>query len=242
MRALSLAYAHGVRPRPEHPDKLGVRFNIVPGVGELFMIPAYTLSGNCDILFFEGVPGGPLDCFGDHPAPDEHFRRILDLMRQFVPWEYDRCRDAELTDAKATLAGGYPPVVRNPVGALPGGAIVLGMADVVVANDPITGQGSNNASHCAATYLDAIVAHGERPFDAAWMEATFERYWEYARHVTEWTNALLLPPPPHVLQILGVAGQNPAVAKRFANGFTDPTDFRHWFMDPVLWEKYLAEV
>src|SRR5256885_12085562 len=26
-----------------------VRFNIVPGVGELFMIPAYTLSGNCDI-------------------------------------------------------------------------------------------------------------------------------------------------------------------------------------------------
>ncbi|SFW80440.1 styrene monooxygenase/indole monooxygenase family protein [Amycolatopsis australiensis] len=242
MRALSLAYAHGVRPRPEHPDKMAVRFNIVPGVGELFMIPAYTLSGNCDILFFEGIPGGPLDCFGDHPGPDEHFRRILDLMRQFVPWEYDRCRDAELTDAKATLAGGYPPVVRDPVGTLPGGAVVLGMADVVVANDPITGQGSNNASHCAATYLDAIVERGDRPFDAEWMHDTFERYWAYARHVTEWTNALLLPPPPHVLQILGVAGQNPAVARRFANGFTDPTDFQHWFLDPARWEKYLAEV
>lgn len=100
-------------------------------------------------------------------------------MKRFVPW------DAELTDAKATLAGGYTPVVRNSV---------------------------------------------------------FERYGEYARYVTEWTNALLRPPPPHVLQILGVAGQNPAVARRFANGFTDPTDFRHWFMDPALWEKYLAEV
>jgi len=42
-------------------------------------------------------------------------------------------------------------------------------------------------------------------FDAAWMTATFERYGEYARHVIEWTNALLLPPPPHVLRILGVA-------------------------------------
>jgi len=74
------------------------------------------------------------------------------------------------------------------------------------------------------------------------MGASLERYGESARHVTEWTNALLLPPPPHVLQILGVAGQNPAVARRFANGFTDPTDFRNWFMDPALWEKYLAEV
>ncbi len=242
MRALSLVYAHGVTRRPEHPDQAGVRFNIVPGVGELFMIPAYTLTGNCDILFFEGVPGGPLDCFGDHPGPEQHFARVLDLMRQFVPWEYDRCRDAELTDAKATLAGAYAPVVRRPVGTLPGGAIVLGMADVVVANDPITGQGSNSASHCAATYLDAIVAHGDQPFDAGWMEATFERYWEYVRHVTDWTNALLLPPPPHVLQILGVAQQNPTVAKRFVNGFADPTDYRHWFMDAARWEKYLAEV
>jgi len=47
---------------------------------------------------------------------------------------------------------------------------------------------------------------------------------------------------PHVVQILGTAGQNRAVARRFVNGFADPTDFRHWFMDPVLWEKYLAEV
>lgn len=241
-RALALAYVHGLGPRPEHPDKNGVRFNIVPGVGELFMIPALTLSGNCDILFFEGIPGGPMDVFTDQPKPQEMLDRIVGLMKQFLPWEYDRARGVELTDEKATLAGGYTPVVRNPVGQLPAGNLVLGMADVVVANDPITGQGSNNASHCAATYLDAIVAHGDRPFDQAWMKATFDTYWDYAQHVTIWTNAMLMPPPPHVLEIIGTASAKPAVASRFVNGFSDPTDYQHWFLDPAKAATYLSTV
>ncbi|GAB3486101.1 hypothetical protein GCM10027521_28130 [Amycolatopsis cihanbeyliensis] len=54
-----LAYMHGLGPRPEHPDHSAVRFNIIPEVGELSMIPTYTLSGTCDILFFEGIPCGP---------------------------------------------------------------------------------------------------------------------------------------------------------------------------------------
>ncbi|WP_232665197.1 styrene monooxygenase/indole monooxygenase family protein [Pseudonocardia sp. TRM90224] len=241
-RALSLAYVHGLAPRPEHPDYSAVRFNIIPGVGELFIIPAYTLSGNCDILFFEGIPGGPLDCWDDRPSPQEHLDRILALMQQFLPWEYDRAREVELTDARATLSGGYTPMVRHPVGVLPSGGRVLGMADVVVANDPITGQGSNNAAKCAAVYLDRIVKRGEEPFDPEWMEATFEQYWEYAQHVTDWTNAMLQPPPEHVLKILGTAQVNQTVARRLVNGFSDPSDFRHWFMDPGKTEAYLAEV
>jgi hypothetical protein len=241
-RILSLAYVHGLAPRPEHPDFPAVRFNIVPGVGELFVIPAYTLSGNCEILFFEGVPGGPLDCWDDKPGPQEHLERILGLMRQFVPWEYDRAGAVALTDPRATLTGGYTPMVRFPVGELPSGGAVLGMADVVVANDPITGQGSNNAAKCAAVYLDSIVARGDQPYDRQWMEATFEQYWDYAQHVTNWTNALLQPPPEHVLKILGTAQVNYTVARRFVNGFTDPSDYQHWFMDPAKAEAYLAEV
>jgi 2-polyprenyl-6-methoxyphenol hydroxylase-like FAD-dependent oxidoreductase len=241
-RALSLAYVHGLAPRPEHPDRAGVRFNIAPGVGELFVIPAYTLSGNCDILFFEGIPGGPLDCWDDRPGPDEHLERILGFVRQYAPWEYDRCADVELTDGLATLSGGYTPVVREPVGELPSGAAVLGMADVVVANDPITGQGANNAAKCAAAYLDAILARGEQPFDRDWMRATFESYWKTAEPVTVWTNALLGPPPPHVQQLLGVAGAKDAVARRFANGFDDPADFQTWFLDPAGAAAYLASV
>jgi hypothetical protein len=241
-RALSLAYVHGLAPRPEHPDLPGVRFNIVPGVGELFIIPSYTLSGNCDILFFEGVPRGPLDVFSDQPGPDEHLRRLLELVKTYVPWEYERCADVELTDARATLAGGYTPVVRHPVGELPGGGIVLGMADVVVANDPITGQGSNNASKCAISYLESILAHGDKAFDRDWMVTAFEKYWSYAQYVTTWTNALLGPPPEHVLQILGTAQAKDAVARRFVNGFDNPPEYFEWFMDPEKTAAYLASV
>jgi 2-polyprenyl-6-methoxyphenol hydroxylase-like FAD-dependent oxidoreductase len=241
-RALSLAYVHGLAPRPEHPDRPGIRFNIVPGVGELFIIPAYTLSGNCDILFFEGIPGGPLDCWGDRPQPAEHLERLLGLVRQYTPWEYERCGEVELTDGLATLAGGYAPVVRDAVGELPSGTAVLGMADAVVANDPITGQGSNSAAACAALYLDAILARGEKPFDREWMRATFSGYWAHAEPVTEWTNALLRPPPPHVQRILGVAESNETVARRFVNGFDNPADFQDWFLDPEKAAAYLASV
>ena len=74
------------------------------------------------------------------------------------------------------------------------------------------------------------------------MQETFERLWSYAEKVVGWTNALLLPPPPHVLQVLGAAGQFPAVAHRFANGFDNPTEYYEWFMEPEKAEAYLAEV
>jgi hypothetical protein len=74
------------------------------------------------------------------------------------------------------------------------------------------------------------------------MESTFERYWDYAQYVTTWTNALLAPPPEHVLQLLGTASGNPRIARRFANGFDDPRDFFHWFMDPAAASDYLAAV
>lgn len=241
-RTLSVVYVHGMAPRPEHPDTTAVRFNAIPGVGELFVIPGYTLSGPCDIPFFEGIPGGPLDCWDDRPGPAEHLSRFLGLMAEYVPWEYERCANVELTDSKGTLVGGYPPVVRKPVGELPGSARVLGMADVVVANDPITGQGSNSASKCAASYLTSILERGEEPFDEAWMQRTFETYWESAQHTTIWTNAMLAPPPEHVMNLLGAAGTFPEIAHRFVNGFADPSDFQHWFLDPAKAETYLASV
>jgi flavin-dependent dehydrogenase len=116
------------------------------------------------------------------------------------------------------------------------------MADVVGANDPITGQGSNNASRCATAYLRAILDRGDQPFDEDWMRATFESYWTEAQHATAWTNAMLMPPPPHVMNILGTAGAVPEVASRFVNGFADPSDFADWFLDPEKAEKYLASV
>lgn len=241
-RALAVAYVHGLGPRPEHPEFDAVRCNLVPGVGELFVMPTLTTSGRADILFWEGIPGGPLDVFQGVKDPREHLALTLELLEKFLPWEYARTAGVELTDANGTLSGRYAPTVRKPIGRLPGGGLVLGVADVVVANDPITGQGSNSASKCAAAYLDAIVSHGDRPFDEAWMQATFDRYWETARHVTKWTNAMLAPPPEHVLNLIGAAGGLSEVANRFANGFNDPSDFENFFYDPEKTAAYLASV
>ncbi|WP_031505929.1 styrene monooxygenase/indole monooxygenase family protein [Streptomyces megasporus] len=242
-RALAVSYVHGLERRPEHPDTLAVRFNLVPGVGELFMIPGYTMSGACDILFWEGVPGGPLDVFQGVKDPAEHLALTLELMKRFTPWEYERARKVELTDAGGTLAGRYPPTVRKPIGRLPSGGAVLGVADVVVANDPITGQGSNTASKCAAIYLDSILERGDGPFDEEWMQATFDLFWEKAaRHVTMWSNGLLAPPPEHVLKLIGAGMEHQELADRFANCFSDPSDLENWFFDPEKAEAYLASL
>ncbi|WP_406399681.1 FAD-binding oxidoreductase [Streptomyces sp. NBC_00879] len=241
-RALAVSYVHGLGPRPEHPDYDAVRCNLVPGVGELFVMPTFTTTGRADILFWEGIPGGPLDVFQDVRDPAEHLSLTLELMEKFTPWEYARATKVELTDPGATLAGRYAPTVRLPIGKLPGGGLVLGVADVVVANDPITGQGSNSASKCAASYLASITGHGDRPFDEEWMQSTFDRYWDTAQHVTKWTNAMLGVPPEHVLNLIGAGGQLQPVANRFANGFNDPADFENFFYEPEKANDYLAEV
>jgi hypothetical protein len=237
-RALALTYVTGLEPRPEHS---AVSFNLLPGIGEYFVFPALTTTGPCEIMVFEGIPGGPLDCWSGVSSPEEHLENSLRILDSFVPWEADRARNVALTDANGVLAGRFPPTVRKPVATLPSGRAVLGLADVVVLNDPITGQGSNNASKCAASYLASILEHGEQPYDQRFMQDTFERYYDYAQYVAAWTNALLLPPPPHVLQLLDAAASIPAVAKRFAEGFNDPRDFFEWFMDPEKARHYLGQ-
>ena len=238
-RALAVTYVNGLTPRPEHS---AVCFNLLPGVGEYFVFPALTHSGPCEIMVFEGVPGGPMDCWGDVRGPAEHLARSRRILESFFPWEAERCSGIELTDAGGVLTGRFSPTVRRPVAVLPSGAPVLGVADVVVLNDPITGQGSNNAAKCAAAYLQAILERGDQPFDAAWMRQTFDRFWARAQHVTRWTNALLAPAEPHHVAILGAASQVPEIASRFVNGFDDPADFAEWFLDADKAGAYLDRV
>jgi hypothetical protein len=73
------------------------------------------------------------------------------------------------------------------------------------------------------------------------MQTTFERYWADAQDVTRWTNALLGPPPEHVLNLVETAGRVPAVARRFVNGFDNPSDFNVYFFEPDKTTAWLAE-
>ncbi len=234
MRQLALTYVTGMK---RHDYCECVNFNLIPGVGEYFVFPALTTHGadgtqDCDIMVFEGVPGGPMDRWGEARTPEQHLEISLDILKTFVPWEYERSRDCQLTDANGILAGRITPTVRNAVLTLPSGRKVFGMGDAVLVNDPITGQGSNNATKGARHYYDAIVARGAQPFDEAWMRDTFDRLYNgYAEKVVRWTNSLLFPPADHVVRLLATAQQAPALASRIANGFNDPRDYAEYWFD-----------
>ncbi|PAU58291.1 styrene monooxygenase/indole monooxygenase family protein [Pseudomonas sp. PICF141] len=237
-RALSLTYVKGMTPMSPFSR---VSFNLIPGVGEYFVFPCLTTTGPCEIMVFEGIPGGPMDCWQGITSAEQHLEKSLELINRYVPWEAERCRSVEMTDDKGFLSGRFTPMVRKPVLTLPSGRKVFGMADALVVNDPITGQGSNNAAKCSKVYLDAIVARGVQDFGPDWMHDTFEQYWSYAQHVVKWTNTMLTPPPQHLLELLGAASQSKPLASAIANGFDDPRNFAPWWFDAQSCQAFIQE-
>jgi hypothetical protein len=108
-RALALTYVTGLTPYA--PTR--VAFNIAPTVGEYFVFPSLTTTGPCEIMVLEGIPGGPMDCWDDVKTPDQHLERSLDILKKFYPWEYERSRNAKLTEPNGILAGRFPPPCAN---------------------------------------------------------------------------------------------------------------------------------
>jgi flavin reductase (DIM6/NTAB) family NADH-FMN oxidoreductase RutF len=236
-RVAALTYLHDVVPDPAGPT---LRYHSVEGVGECFTCPALTVDGPCDVFVVEGVPGGPLDAWDDVATPSAHLARLRDLLAQHFPAEATRIREAGLVDDGSVLHGRIAPVVRRAAGVLPSGAAVLGMADVVVLNDPLTSQGANNAIKSASFYLEAINAH-DGDLDAEWMQRTFDNFWRgWAQWATQWTNSWLQPAQPHQRAVVDAATRHPALAARIAAGFDDARLFAPWWFDPAEAEVFLA--
>lgn len=238
-RVLALTYVKSMRPRG---GDQAISININPGIGEFVTFPGLTRSGKCDIFTIECVPGGPMDCWQDVKSPAEHLAMSEHLLRTYFPHEAERIDGhLELTDDQAVLRGRVTPTVKHPVGTLPSGRKVFGLGDVLVLNDPITGQGSNNASKGAQIYLDAIRANPSGPFDDVWMMEVFERFWDYAQFAVQYTNMTLGEPPAHMMKILQAASQSPAVAHAMANSFNDPQSISPWYFEPAEAERFLEE-
>lgn len=211
-----------------------IRMSMAPGVGEFFTFPGLTVSGPCRMMVFEGVVGGPMDCWSDVGTPEEQLERSLEILRQHFPHEAKNFATAELTDSGATLLGRITPTVRSAVGELGNGKLVFGLGDAVVLNDPLTGQGSNNATLAAKYYLDSIVRRGQQPFDRAWMERTFDEFWRgWGQWAVEWTNDLLKPRRDHQKTLLREAADHPALAAGIVSGFDDPRTSYPWWFDPT---------
>ncbi|WP_158647253.1 styrene monooxygenase/indole monooxygenase family protein [Actinoplanes sp. ATCC 53533] len=241
-RVVAGAYVQGLRPDPHWADT-HLEFHTVPGIGELLVVPAVSLSGPCHALAFEALPGGPADQWpGAAIDPEKILDLIVDLVHTFTPWVAERVRQVRLGDPNGAVYGRVHPRVRHPVAHLPSGGIAMGLGDALIVNDPVGGQGANLAAKAAAFTVGAILAHGMQPFGEAWMNATFEAFWSsHGAAATTLTNTLLSPPAPHMMELFAVSAGNPQVAARFAAGLADPADMT-WFTHPDAAASYLATV
>jgi 2-polyprenyl-6-methoxyphenol hydroxylase-like FAD-dependent oxidoreductase len=219
-RLLSLGFYTGIAA-----EERDVAFVIAPGQGEVFQTTTYSFDGNQTALLFEAIPGGAFETMARMRYEDDPKRfeaTALGLLRDYAPPIYERVdtRRFGLTRPLDLLQGAITPTVRQGYARLDNGAFVMAIGDVQVANDPLIAQGANTASRSAWTLGEAILEGGR--FDERFYQRAAERIWAYARPVTEWSNFMLLPPPPHIVDLLVAAAQNQAIADAFADGFANP--------------------
>nr|WP_221308310.1 styrene monooxygenase/indole monooxygenase family protein [Nocardiopsis mwathae] len=220
---------------------------LLPG-GEVFIVPILCADGPATSVFVKGRPGSALDCgpdIGGRATEQEILDALMGRLREHVPDVAARCEGAALVDDRAASIDRIVPQVRRPVGVLPSGGRVLGMADVVLSSDPISGQGWNNSTLCADAYLHAITYRGEAPFTEEWMEQTFDAFWEdtgrhaavFSEMVTGfWANSL----PDHFPELIEAVVAHPEVRDRWITGFDRPDDYEKWMFDPAKARAYIS--
>jgi 2-polyprenyl-6-methoxyphenol hydroxylase-like FAD-dependent oxidoreductase len=211
-----------------YSDPNCVTFAVSPGHGELTEIPLETFEGNATTLLFENIPVGDLAELGTTPYdadPKAYEALVLEKLRVHYPPVFERVDPSSfgLTRPSSILQGSVTPTVREGYAQVDGTfAVAVGDGHVVV--DPVVGQGANAASFSAWTLGEAILEGG--PFDEAFCRRVDERRLPFVMGVFDWTNAMLAPPPPHVLELIGAMSQNKALCDDFTENFNNPD--RQW--------------
>ena len=212
----------------------------IPGIGEIYQLPFYSNNQHAYSICFEAYPGSVMDRFASVQSGQDVLKLSLELIPQFTPWEYEAVREMELIDDNAWLSGAITPTVRQPIGHLPSGAIVMGIGDTVILNDPICGQGANNAAKMAHVVTQRVIQQGNRKFDAQWMQAIFDEFWIDFQHINRFCDCLLAPQAHHQ-DIFTAAAQNPEVARDYFNGLIHPPRLYPWFFEPEAARDYLTQ-
>jgi 2-polyprenyl-6-methoxyphenol hydroxylase-like FAD-dependent oxidoreductase len=243
-RQLAMVNVTGIAPRFAcSPHFTPVKFNLYATYGEIFFVPwlSKDLAPSWSILF-EAKPGSRMDRFGGLASGTEVLDRAKEVVRELAPWDADWLAPATICDPNSWLVGAFTPEVRRVVGTLPSGRNVIALGDTAQSLDPIAGQGANNGSKMARNLVAEILERRDEPFDAEWMLATFDRFWQRHRHIDDFTNTLLEPLTDAGKTLLmaqyGSTGRlddrsaRQQLANAFIANFDDPIRLTSAFHDP----------
>lgn len=233
---------------------LPVKSNLIGPAGEFFFVPYFHKDvGPSWGILCEARIGGPMDRFEGVRSAEQVLAVHKQLIREFIPWDYEWVKDAEVSDPNGWQVGRFAPTVRKPVGRLPSGRLVTPLGDTAMSLDPIAGQGANLGNKMARNLVECIVAHGDLPFDEAWMRATFERFYARHGHATfRFTNMLLEPASPAMRELLfaqyGSDGRfdndsgKQRLANAFAENFNDPSLLTPLLQDQRRMRQFIQRV
>lgn len=223
-----------------------VKFDFFAEEGECFWVP-YTHKdhGHVYCILWEAKEGTRMDRFDGARGGREILERGKQVIRDLCPWEHDILDDMDhLDDPHGWQAGRFSPVVRQPYGELPSGALVMPIGDAAVTFDPIGGQGGNHASRNARQMAEEVIRRGDRPFDAAWMTKINHEWWHgYAKYAYAFNNILLEPISVAGKTLLMEVARNPKFAsENFFSGFPNPRKFFPYFEDFSAARELVREV
>jgi len=231
---------------------LPVKFEFLGTDGEIFLVPYFHKDkGPSWNIVIEAKRGSRIDRFAHVKSGDEALAVAKKVVSEIFPWSGAWIQEMELADPLGWLNGAIAPTVRKAVGVLPSGRVVTALGDTAISYDPIAAQGANSGVKQARHLVDAIVARAERPFDAQWMQSTFDAFWsEHARHACTFNNMFLEPIPDAAKELLiaqygsdGRADNETGaqhIADAFFANFNDPRTLTPAFMDMQRARAFIA--
>jgi hypothetical protein len=238
-RLLTAAFYRGL----DFPEPLGVTQAISPGNGEIFQAPFTSFEGRVCTIMVEAIPGQAFEVIAHvryENDPKKFEAAMLDLLREHAPPIYERVNLKEfgVTRPLEVLQGAITPTVRRGYAPLGNGKFAMALGDVHILNDPIAAQGANMASRCAWLVGESLLR--DRPLDETFCRETEKQLWDVGRPATEWTNMMLQPPPPHVLELFVEAAENKPLADELIENFNAPENNWKIFSDPQSATAFLA--
>lgn len=251
-RKLAMAIVTGAAQSVPGVPFLPVKFNILAPYGEVFWTPYYHRDhGPTWNLVFEAKAGGAMDRFEGCTTGEQVVDVAKTVIRELMPWEAEWAADIELADPDGWLVGSVTPTVREPVGRLPSGRVVMPLGDTAISLDPIAGQGANLGNKLARHIVAAIAAAPDARFDAGWMTDTFETFWADHGAATIALNNVFLEPMTAAGKLLlisqcGSDGASDSPKQRIANAvfenFVDPRRITNALIDKRAARKLIAEL